>query len=226
MHARNLRRGDLLLGIAGLLLLVVPLPAGSPNANSPALLISLMVLLAIEEAGVPLPLPGDLGVLYIGYLMGRGLAQVWVVVPGLLLAVLTGATILYGLGRWWGGGLVGPLLQRVPADKMEKARRLIERYGVLAVAVARAVPGLRIACSLVAGSVKIPYPLFVGGVGLCSSLWIAVLLIAGSHLGSWGGGRLSPAALAPAVHGCGLVLLLAAGAITAVRLTRQPRGAL
>jgi membrane protein DedA with SNARE-associated domain len=206
------RRRDLVLAVAGLILLVVPLPTGTSAPNHPALLASLIVLLAIEEAGVPLPIPGDAGVLYRGYLIGRGVASPWAVVPALLAALLSGATLLYGRGRWWGGSLPAPLLRRVPPARLERARALGQRYGVLAVAVARAVPGMRIACSLLAGTAKIPYLLIVGGVTLCSSLWIAVLLVAG--------GRFSLGLLAPALHSLGAVLLALAVLISTVRLWR------
>jgi membrane protein DedA with SNARE-associated domain len=217
------RRRDLVLGVVGLLLLVVPLPTATPAPTSIALLASLIVLLAVEEAGVPLPIPGDAGVLYLGYLIGRGVASPWAIVPALLAAVLCGATMLYGAGRWWGGSLLAPLVRRVPSARLERARVLVQRYGVLAVALARAVPGMRIACSLLAGTAEIPYLLFVGGVALCSSLWIAVLLVAGTHLGEWAGGHLSLAALAPGVHVVGAVLITVACLITAQRLRRAAR---
>lgn len=200
------------LGLSGLLLAVVPLPAHAFSTAGPGLVISLAVLLAIEEAGVPLPLPGDFGVLYLGYLMGRGLVTPWGVVPALLAAVFTGATLLYMVGRYWGGGLLAPLVRRVPVARMDQARRLVERYGVFAVALARAVPGLRIACSLLAGTVEIPYLLFVGGVGLCSSLWIGVLLVAGSRLGNWAGSHAPQTALPQAIHLLGILLLVIAAA--------------
>jgi membrane protein DedA with SNARE-associated domain len=221
VRAWPVRRVDLVLGAAGVLLLVVPLPARSPDARGTGLFVSIILLLAIEEGGVPLPVPGDFGVVYLGYLIGRGLASPWQIVPALLAAVLTGATFLYGVGRWWGGGLLAPLLRRVPPARLDRARRMVERYGVLAVALARAVPGMRIAVSLLAGSVQIPYLLFVGGVGLCSSLWIVVLLVAGSRLGTWAGGHLNVTAIAPGLRVFGLILLLAACASFGVRLWRS-----
>ena len=222
--SRAVRLGDVVLASVGALLLLVPLPSGGAGPTGLGLVLTLIAILAVEEAGVPLPVPGDVGVLYLGYLMGRGLASPWLVVPLLLLAVLAGASLLYGIGRYWGGGLLASLLRRVPARRLERARRLVERYGVLAVAAARAVPGMRIAVSLLAGSVEIRYPLFVGGVGLCSSLWIAVLLVVGGRLGSWAGVQgLSMAALAPGLRFFGLALIVFGCARVALRLRhRQP----
>ncbi len=224
LSSRAVRVGDVALAGVGALLLLVPLPSGGAGPTGLGLVLTLIAILAVEEAGVPLPVPGDVGVLYLGYLMGRGLASPWLVVPLLLLAVLAGASLLYGIGRYWGGGLLASLLRRVPARRLERARRLVERYGVLAVAAARAVPGMRIAVSLLAGSVEIRYPLFVGGVSLCSSLWIAVLLVVGGRLGAWAGGQeLSMAALAPGLRFFGLALIVFGCARVALRLRhRQP----
>lgn len=207
----SLAQGALLLAV-GALLWWLRLPSQIMGGG---VLAAFVALLAIEEAGVPLPVPGDVGVVYLGYLVGQGRLSVWVVVPLLLCAVLVGASTLYLISRRWGSQVMGRVLRRVPQERMEQAERLMTRYGVFAIAGARLVPGLRIACSLVAGSIRIRYLIFVGGVALCSMGWMSVLLVIGARLSAWTNGPTmnSAALLQTATHVLGS-LLVAAGLVS------------
>ena len=57
--------------------------------------LGLFLLLFAEELGIPLPLPGDLALLFAGYLVGRGIMRFDVALATAIVAVLGGASTLY-----------------------------------------------------------------------------------------------------------------------------------
>jgi membrane protein DedA with SNARE-associated domain len=57
------------------------------------------------------------------------------------------------------------------------------RWGVLAVIFGRHIPGMRIPITVLAGIVRFPYPLFVGGVAISTAIWAGFFLAVGIRLG-------------------------------------------
>ena len=101
-------------------------------------------------ADVVLPVPSSLVMVTHGVLFG--------VVVGAALSLVGGvgaALAAYGLGRWAGT----PALRRVcsPAER-ERASRLVERWGVLAIVVTRPMPLLAEAVAAVAGAQRLGLP--------------------------------------------------------------------
>ena len=69
-------------------------------------LIALFILLFIEEAGVPLPLPGDILVMYMGFGFHNGdLSALWSI-PITALAVAGGSSTLYTVALRLGNPLL------------------------------------------------------------------------------------------------------------------------
>jgi len=121
-----------------------------------------LALLYIEESGVPLPVPGDVYVIYLGHLAAGywpRLLGYWLAIIGIVVA---GSTNLYWISRRWGVKLIEHPLVRVvhlePA-RLEKAQAWFDRWGVLAVIFGRHIPGFRVPLTLVAGTLKFPYRL-------------------------------------------------------------------
>lgn len=167
-----------------------------------------------EESGVPLPVSGDVLVLYLGHRFGgswAGLIAIWL---GLVATVTAGSTNLYLLARRWGRPLVdGPLgavLHLTPV-RLARAERWFARWGALTIIFGRHIIGFRVPVTVAAGVFGVPYRVFAPSVAVSTALWglvwlglgvafgrpLAVLLEA--HRWSY--------ALVPAV---GLALLLAA----------------
>jgi membrane protein DedA with SNARE-associated domain len=182
------------------------------------------VLILLEEAGVPLPLPGDLIMIMAGLRIADGRMSL---VPTLLLlelATLLGASLLYWLAARGGR----PLLQRygryIHLDhiKLGRAERWMLKHGVLAIVAGRFIPGLRIPTVIVAGVFGIRYPIFLSGLACGSFLYIAFWVGIGYIFG--------PQALA-VVHSVqlplrallSLVLFVALGAFLGVMYRRSGR---
>jgi membrane protein DedA with SNARE-associated domain len=170
-------------------------------------------LLLVEEAGVPLPVPGDVSVMYVGHRIATEEIDWWVAWFGLVATVVAGSSVLYWVARWKGEGLirrVGRFIH-VNESSMRRAERWFNRRGVLAVIFGRHIPGLRIPITLAAGTLRFSYPLFAGSVAVSTAVWAGVFLIIGATLGQRAmNAVLHPHAGSHVIVGLGLVGLLLA----------------
>ena len=133
----------------------------------------LFCFLLIEEAGVPLPLPGDTLIMYAG-VRSRGGDTNALLAIGLVAAAATlGSSALYWLARRGGRTALaryGRFLHLQPArvDRMEARFR---RWGVWAIILGRLIPGLRTPTSVMAGLFRVPYRVFAPCTALSALLW-------------------------------------------------------
>jgi membrane protein DedA with SNARE-associated domain len=144
------------------------------------------VALYIEESGVPMPLPGDVFIVFIGRrVAGAGwLVGAWL---GLIVVVVLGATNLYWISRKWGRRFV---LSRVaPAfhlsqARLDRAERWFQRHGPWALILGRHVPGFRIPITVAAGVLEISYPVFAASVAVSTAIWAGLFLFLGHTFGA------------------------------------------
>src|SRR6202022_4386530 len=120
-----------------------------------------LALLYVEESGVPIVIPGDVYVAYLGKLAAGSAPKLIGSWLGIIAVVLAGSSNLYWISRLWGRRLLGQprvsALLRLDADRLAQAERWLARWGVLAIIFGRHVPGLRIPITLGAGTLKAPY---------------------------------------------------------------------
>src|SRR5438477_620114 len=69
-------------------------------------LLAAFVFLLIEEAGVPVPVPGDVLMLILGVHARQGFVPLWQAIAATWLGTLIGSTFLYFAARMAGRGLV------------------------------------------------------------------------------------------------------------------------
>jgi len=148
-------------------------------------LLAAFVLILIEEAGVPIPVPGDILMLLLGVRARQGLVPVWQAILVPEAATVLGAMLLYTVSARAGYGLVhryGRFLHLSPT-RLERAERWLRRHGPIAVVAGRLVPGLRIATALVCGVLAVPVRQFVPAMSLGGLLYISLYV----GLGYWFG---------------------------------------
>jgi membrane protein DedA with SNARE-associated domain len=145
-----------------------------------------LALLYIEESGVPLPVPGDVYVTYLGH-QARGsnwhLFASWLAV---IAVVVAGSTNLYWISRRWAPRLIKHRIGRalhLDEHRMQVAHRWFQRWGVLAMIFGRHVPGFRVPLTVVAATVRFPYRLFVPSVAVSTAIWAGVFIILGDRFG-------------------------------------------
>ncbi|MDE2862300.1 MAG: VTT domain-containing protein, partial [Chloroflexota bacterium] len=108
---------------------------------------ALALLIGIEEAGVPLPLPGDLAIMFMGSQIALGSAHPVGVVAVAAASATAGASVLYWLARRLGLEMLRRFGRyvRVDESKIESFENWFRQHGGLAIIVGRMIPGLRIA---------------------------------------------------------------------------------
>jgi membrane protein DedA with SNARE-associated domain len=140
-----------------------------------------LFLLYLEESGVPLPLPGDAILLYLGS-HSRPLLLTLVLA---VAAVAAGSTNLYFISRRFGPRLLASkrltAFLHLPPERLLKAQSWFERYGAFALIFGRHVPGLRIPLTVVSGTFGLPYRAFLPSVIVSATLWAALWLYLGAR---------------------------------------------
>ena len=150
---------------------------GSPGA---------VALLYIEESGVPLPIPGDVWVVYIGTQAAGStlhLVEAWLAIVAFVVA---GSTNLYLLSRRYGHRLVEHRLARylhLDAERMARTERWLRRWGAIAVIFGRHIPGFRVPITVMAGVFALPYRMFAPSVAVSSAIWAGVWLYLAQRYG-------------------------------------------
>jgi membrane protein DedA with SNARE-associated domain len=143
-------------------------------------------LLYIEESGIPLPVPGDIFVMYVGAHVPRHLLS-WVAAwLGLIGVVVLGSTNLFFISRRFGRRLAHSRFAHVvhlSPERLELAERWFARYGVLAIIFGRHIPGFRVPITLAAGVFRVRYPVFAASVAVSTAIWAGIFLIIGINFG-------------------------------------------
>ena len=126
-------------------------------------LIAPFILLLIEEAGIPLPIPGDAYVAFAGYQVS--LKHIPYIEAFLLLicSVLIGSSILYYISARWGKMLVLKLGMYLHVDekKLLRIETSFKKYGIWVIIFGRHLPGLRIPITIFSGISGISYKTFI-----------------------------------------------------------------
>ncbi len=146
----------------------------------------LFAVIAAEEAGVPLPLPGDLFIAAMGFL-ARGAPEAYLATAAVVTAAtVLGAGVLYTVARHAGR----PLLLRVGARfgyteaRNARVEAWLARRGASAVVLGRLIPGLRIVMTVVAGALRLGRPTFALGTFLAGIVWSSLYFWLGFALGA------------------------------------------
>ncbi|TMG52700.1 MAG: hypothetical protein E6H89_05800, partial [Chloroflexi bacterium] len=117
----------------------------------------LFFVVAIEEAGVPLPAPTDVVIAFYGFRARGHLPDLAEVVLVCALASTVGTLVPYFLARRFGPTVAHRLATWVDGDpaQVDRWTERIHRRGFIAVVVGRLIPGARVVMSLVAGTAKV-----------------------------------------------------------------------
>lgn len=149
-------------------------------------LLTSSLLLLIEEGGIPLPIPGDVIISYIGYQASLGKISYISAFLALLFSILIGASFLYFLSYRYGEIILLKLGRFIDLDeeKLEKIEKWFKKYGIWVIIFGRHIPGFRIAITIFSGISKVSYPTFIVGTLISSIAWIGFFLFIGAKLGS------------------------------------------
>jgi membrane protein DedA with SNARE-associated domain len=145
-----------------------------------------IVGLYLEESGVPLPVSGDVFVVYLGHHFAGSPPRLVLIWLALVATVVAGSSNLYLVSRLWGRRLVegrlGLLLHLTPA-RLATAERWFGRWGAPAIIFGRHIFGFRVPITVAAGVFRVPYHVFAISVAVSTAVWAAVWLWLGAEFG-------------------------------------------
>ena len=146
---------------------------------------TLLVLIFIEELGLPLPLPSDVLIAYAGARHGRDPVNALLVIATVSLAVALGSSVLYEVSKR-GGPRVVRLMSKVlhlKPERVEKLQGWFHKRGAWGIVLGRLIPGLRIPTTVMAGLAGVPYRVFIPSTCFAAVLWSTVFYFAGDAIG-------------------------------------------
>ncbi|MGH3897710.1 MAG: DedA family protein [Pseudonocardiaceae bacterium] len=143
-------------------------------------------LLILVENLIP-PIPSEVILPLAGFRAKAGAFNVWLVWPAATAGSVTGALVLYGLGRWLGYDRLCRLAGHkwfilISQKDLDRGNRLFRDHGSKIVLLARMVPIIRSIVSVPAGMAGMPIPRFVLLTAIGSGIWNAVFIALGWYL--------------------------------------------
>jgi membrane protein DedA with SNARE-associated domain len=147
-------------------------------------LVLLCSLLFAEEAGVPLPAPGELILLSAGLLIAAGGLNPWLFAPLAVASAEGGALAGYSWARLVGEHGLRALAGRLgQGERLEKVSVRLRAASPRQIAVSRLIPGVRVYTSLVAGAAGVSRWRFVAGITPAILVWVLVFTALGALVG-------------------------------------------
>jgi membrane protein DedA with SNARE-associated domain len=134
---------------------------------------------------VGIPIPDETLLVFTGYLIFKHELAPLPAFASAFLGSICGISVSYALGRTLGLYLVnrlGHLLHFEP-EKLDQVRAWYERKGKYGLVIAYFIPGVRHLAAYVAGSSKLPLPVFATFAYLGGLLWTSSLITIGYYLG-------------------------------------------
>ncbi|MDQ3928166.1 MAG: DedA family protein [Chloroflexota bacterium] len=153
----------------------------------------LFAIILLKEIGIPVPIPGDLLMLLAGARAATGNLALWEVLLAATIAGFAGAFVQYFLARGPGRGIIyrfGKYVGLTPA-RLDRASATIKSRGWVAIALARALPGLRIGAVAACGLASVPLATFAIGLLAGTILFVGFHTLLGFFAGPGVGAILS-----------------------------------
>src|SRR5690242_11311512 len=126
----------------------------------------IFVVILLKEIGVPVPVPGDLLMVVAGARAAAGKFPLWAVLVAAIIAGVIGAYVQYLLARGPGRSFIYRFGKYAGLNeaRLDKATNAIKGRGWVSVALARALPGLRIGAIVACGLAAVPTGTFALGL--------------------------------------------------------------
>ncbi|MFI7066493.1 DedA family protein [Kribbella sp. NPDC050124] len=165
----------------GELALAIAVPAGGM-----AIVAYLVVGLVIGVESMGVPLPGETTLIAAALLASQGHLRLEFVIAAAAAGAIIGDSIGYYIGRKAGRGLferLGRRFHHFSSDRMVRAEKYFQRYGVWTVFFGRFVALLRIFAGPMAGMLRMPYPQFLAANAGGGIAWATTIGIVAYNIG-------------------------------------------
>ena len=142
----------------------------------------------VEEIGVPMPIPGDALLAFLGIKGSQGDSNFWLILLITCVATLFATTLLYYFSRMVGR----PFLLKhekylrfvhITSSDIDNLEHYMDRHGTWVLIVARLTPGLRTLATVAGGLLDTSYRKFMSATMTGTVLWTAIYYGIGFFLG-------------------------------------------
>jgi membrane protein DedA with SNARE-associated domain len=150
----------------------------------PSTLLPAMALLAAAENIFP-PIPADVLIAFGAFIAARNEASPIPAFLAVLFGNVAGAMAMYAAGRRYGASWTERrfhLKHKETAD--DKLNTLYERYGLIALAIGRFIPGVRAIVAPFAGALRVPVTGTLAAITVASGAWYGLVTWAAFRAGS------------------------------------------
>jgi membrane-associated protein len=138
-----------------------------------------------EEAGVPMPLPGELILVAGGILIATGGLDPWLFPPIAYASSLAGSMTGYSWARLVGERGLRGLAERIhQQDRLDRVTKRLQRARARDLALSRLLPGLRVYTTLAVGAAGVDRQRFLLGIAPATGLWMAFFVVLGVVVGA------------------------------------------
>ena len=169
-------------------------------------------------------LPGDPLLFICGAFCASGALSLWVLLPLLLIAAVTGSLLNYAIGKSIGTRVFAGGYRWINQDALRKTQAFCRRHGGLALLLSPFVAVVRTFAPFVAGVSDMPVAHFVLAAGAGAAVWVISLLAGGYLFGNVPLVRDHMSAIVLLGLALGLGSLVVASAWRAVRGRQGARG--
>lgn len=146
-----------------------------------------LVFVILLAAGFGLPLPEDIPLVMGGVLVHRGQANLWVMIAVGYLGIIIGDSIMFSLGRRFGGSVekMPKFFARiVTPESRGRVEGLFKKHGEKIVMLARFLPGVRTVTYFTAGAVGMNYTRFAIYDSIAALASAPIFVVLGYYFGA------------------------------------------
>lgn len=149
-------------------------------------LAAIFIVMLAKSIGVPIPIPGDLILLTAAARAAQGKLVLWEAFIAILLALVVGGLVQFWLARGPGRGLLYRFGRYIglTAARLDAATAKVKKGGIISITVTTLVPGVRSAAIVAGGLASVPLRIFLPGLFLGSTIFLAVHFFLGYLGGS------------------------------------------
>ena len=149
--------------------------------------LAIFVMVFLQEAGFPNPVPNELVLLFSGYLVYSGIFDWYIVILVALVADFTATDILYFAFREFGNQILKRKPRWIPVSqsRIESFSRSLSEGGLTSIFICRLTPFIRGYTSVVSGLLQVKSAHFLPVALLSATIWASVYILTGWLLGPW-----------------------------------------
>lgn len=140
----------------------------------------ILIIIMLESAVIFLPLPGDSLVFMTGALVGLGVIGFETILIYLPIAAGLGSLLAYWQGYLLRTSSAMRYVNRImPVDKLNKASRLVSKYGISSMFLSRFIPFVRVITPMLMGNNTLGYLKFSFVSMISAFMWVLSIGILG-----------------------------------------------